>query len=307
MYRARPFCHTHLLVTDAPAPPGRDGKGRGMSQLLTMDDDDFSRVKLIATDMDCTLLDDDGTMPPNMVELIERLDEAGIVFCAASGRPGYTLLAMFPEPDRMAFLTDNGAAIYSHGELIFKDLIDVPTYHELIDFTLADGRGFPTVCGIEACFVLERYRSFDPELRKFYKRIEYLESYDGLDRDVNKYTVFFPEFDGEEVFAEAYRDAWSDRFTVTNAGRQWIDIMNKTVDKGQGIAHLCDHLGISTADAMAFGDTYNDIQMLETAGHSYVVANAEEHMHAHARFLAPSNNDRGVARVIEAVLAARGR
>lgn len=277
-----------------------------MSQLLTMNDDDFSQVKLIASDMDCTLLDDDGVMPSAMGELIDRLGRAGIVFCAASGRPGYTLLPMFPEPDRMAFLTDNGAAVYCLGEPVFKDLIDVPTYHELIDFTLADGRGVPTVCGIEACFVLERHRCFDAELRRFYKRIEYLESYDGLDRDVNKYTVFFPQGDSEEIYAETYRDAWSGRFTVTNAGKEWIDIMNKTVDKGQGIAHLCDYLGISTADVMAFGDTYNDIQMLETVGHSYVVANAEEHMHAHARFLAPSNNEGGVAQVIEAVLAARG-
>ena len=70
---------------------------------------------------------------------------------------------------------------------------------------------------------------------------------------------------------------------------------------------LCDHLGISTADALALGDTYNDVQMLEAVGHSYVVANAGEHMRAHARFMAPSNNERGVARVIEALLAAKAR
>ena len=175
-----------------------------------------------------------------------------------------------------------------------------------IDFTAADCRGISTVCGIDSCYVLKRDEEWDSVLRKFYKRITYLDSFDNLTADVNKYTVFFPNNDGEEIYASTYRDAWSDRFTVTNAGKQWIDIMNKHVDKGQALGHVCEHLGCTLDDAMAFGDTYNDVQMLEAVGHSYVVANAEEHMHAHAKFLAPSNNDRGVAQVIDAVLAAHG-
>ncbi len=276
--------------------------------LLTMDQDaTLSEVRLVAADMDCTLLADDGSMPPGMFDRIRALDEAGITFVAASGRPSYTLRGMFDEvADHMALLSDNGAAIYCRGELVFKDLIDVPTYHELIDYSLADGRGCPTVCGIDACFILERDRVYDEYFRTFYKKIVYLDSFDGLDADVNKYTVFFPDYDGEEVFAEAYRDRWGDAFSVTNAGKQWIDIMNKYVDKGQGIRQLCDCLDVPLADALALGDTYNDIQMLEAAGHGYVVANAEEHMHEHADFIAPSNNDRGVAQVIDRLLSLVG-
>ena len=279
-----------------------------MTTLLTMNEDTaLDRVKVIASDMDLTLLADDGTMPPLMFERIRALDAAGILFCAASGRPSYTLHDMFAEvADHMALLSDNGAAVVCKGELIFKDLIDVPTYHELIDFTAADCRGISTVCGIDSCYVLERDKEWDSVLRKFYKRITYLDSFDNLAVDVNKYTVFFPNNDGEDIYASTYREAWSDRFTVTNAGKQWIDIMNKHVDKGQALGHVCEHLGCTLDDAMAFGDTYNDVQMLEAVGHSYVVANAEEHMHAHAKFLAPSNNDRGVAQVIDAVLAAHG-
>lgn len=58
--------------------------------------------------------------------------------------------------------------------------------------------------------------------------------------------------------------------------------MNLGVDKGAGVAHLCEHLGIDIADAAAVGDTYNDIPMLERVGHSFIVDNAEEHMNAHA-------------------------
>lgn len=271
-------------------------------------DTELARVKLVAADMDCTLLADDGSMPPHMFDRIRALDDAGITFCAASGRPLYTLSDMFTEvADRMALLSDNGAAIRCRGELIYKDLIDVPTYHEMIDFTLADGRGCPVVCAIEAGYLRRCDAVYDDFFRRFFTKIVYVDSFDGLEIDVNKYTVYFPDRTAEEVYAETYRDAWGSRFSVTNAGREWIDIMNKGVDKGQGIRHLCERLGIDPRDALALGDTYNDIQMLETVGHSYVVANAEEHMHAHARFLAPSNNERGVAQVIDRLLAVQGR
>lgn len=89
------------------------------------------------------------------------------------------------------------------------------------------------------------------------------------------------------------------------AGREWIDFMNLGVDKGAGVAHLCEHLGIDIADAAAVGDTYNDIPMLERVGHSFIVDNAEEHMNAHAKWRIPSNNDGGVLTLIDAILAAR--
>lgn len=278
---------------------------RAMAQLSTVHDDDLSHIKLIATDMDRTLLADDGTMPPQMHELIERMDRAGILLCAASGRPNYTLRDMFPDADRMALVADNGGAVFCRGELISTSLLAVDTYQELIAFTAADGRGVSTVCGIDACQIQKDERRYDDVFRRFYTQIDYIDRLEDLTCDVNKYTVFFPAGDSEDVFG-SYLDAWSDRLAVTVGGKEWIDVMNKGVNKGVGLAQLCDHLGIALADTLALGDTYNDIEMLEAAGHGYVMANADEHMHAHANFMAPSNNERGVAQVIEAVLAAQG-
>lgn len=270
-------------------------------------DTDLASVELIASDMDLTLLAGDGSMPPRMFDRIRALDAAGVTFCAASGRPSYTLRDMFQGvEDRMALLSDNGAAIFNRGRLISTSLIDVPSYRELIAFTLRDGRGCPCVCGIERCYLRRGDERFDPYFGTFYKNRVYVDDLAGLTADVNKYTVFYPENDSEEIYRSTYGPAWGGRFSVTNAGKQWIDIMNTGVNKGSGLTALCAELGIRADRALAIGDTYNDIEMLEEAGHAYVVANAEGHMHAHATHLAPSNEDRGVARVIDAVLAARG-
>ena len=126
----------------------------------------------------------------------------------------------------------------------------------------------------------------------------------GLDIESNKISIFFPAYDAEPAFRETYSPAFSDQLYVTNAGREWIDFMNLGVDKGSGVAHLCEHLGIDIVDAAAVGDTYNDIPMLERVGHSFIVDNAEEHMNAHAKWRIPSNNDGGVLTLIDAILAA---
>ena len=269
-------------------------------------EDDLSGVRLVASDMDCTLLADDKSMPEDMPGRIRALEGAGALFAAASGRPLYTLRDMFPESwDHMAFVTDNGAAVVCREDVVFKSLIEPATVQALTEFTLEGGYGLPTVCGLDACYVREQDRRYDDVFRTFYHNIVYVETLDHLAAEVNKFTVYFPEGNAVPMRDEVYAPAWGGQLSVTCGGAVWIDIMNQGVDKGTGVERLCEHLGISVADVVACGDTDNDAEMLETVGHGYLVANAEERMERFADFRIPSNNERGVAQVIDAVLAAR--
>ena len=100
-------------------------------------EDDLSGVRLVASDMDCTLLADDKSMPEDMPGRIRALEGAGALFAAASGRPLYTLRDMFPESwDHMAFVTDNGAAVVCREDVVFKSLIEPATVQALTEFTL---------------------------------------------------------------------------------------------------------------------------------------------------------------------------
>lgn len=266
-------------------------------------EDDLSGVRLVASDMDCTLLADDKSMPEDMPGRIRALEGAGALFAAASGRPLYTLRDMFPESwDHMAFVTDNGAAVVCREDVVFKSLIEPATVQALTEFTLEGGYGLPTVCGLDACYVREQDRRYDDVFRTFYHNIVYVETLDHLAAEVNKFTVYFPEGNAVPMRDEVYAPAWGERLSVTCGGAVWIDIMNQGVDKGTGVERLCEHLGISVADVVACGDTDNDAEMLETVGHGYLVANAEERMERFADFRIPSNNERGVAQVIDRLL-----
>ena len=272
------------------------------------EDNGLAGIKLLAVDMDLTLLASDGSLPPHMDERIDALAEAGVLFCPASGRPAPTLQMMFPEhAGSIAFCADNGGWVIYQGRTAFRDLIRPELWHEVLDFAAADGRCAPVLCAFEQAYVLKRDHRHHEAIYKYYKDIRYVESFDEVDAEADKVTILFPDYDAEPRFASTYEPRFGKRLYVTNAGREWIDFMNLGVSKGSGVAHLCRELGIGLADAAAVGDTYNDIPMLSAVGHSFVVANAEKHMHAHADYLVPSNDHRGVATLIDAILAAKGR
>ena len=269
-------------------------------------DRDLAKIRLIACDMDRTLLADDKSQPEGMPERIAALAAAGVVFCPASGRPGPTLQMMFPEhADDMAFLGDNGAAITYRGELIYKSLIAPALYHELTRATLEEGSGVPVLCAFDRAYVPAFGRAHHEALSVYYKKIIYVDALEDVDVEANKYTIYLPGNNSHEAYEATFAPAFSDRLCVACAGVEWIDFMNPGVNKGEGVRHLCELLDIDLADAAAVGDTMNDTEMLDVAGHSFIVANATPGMEEHADYQIPSNNERGVAILIDAILAAK--
>ena len=255
--------------------------------------------------MDLTLLADDKSMPEGIDERIDALTEHGIVFCAASGRPALALRQSFPRHHaNMAIVADNGASVYLRDELIYRDLLDKGLYHEVLARCVDSGRGIPVLCAFDDAYVLERDRKHEDVVGIYYRSIIYVDSFEDLDIESNKISMYFPDWDSKKQLDEVYGPEFGSRLYVTCAGDEWLDFMNIGINKGSGIRHLAENLGIDLADVAALGDTYNDIPMLDIVGHSYVMGNAAEHMHAHGKFLAPTNNEAGVLTVIDRIVEA---
>lgn len=272
-----------------------------------LSDTNLDSIKLVATDMDLTLLADDKSMPAGVDERINALAKNGVLFCAASGRPALALRESFPAHHQdMALVADNGASVYLRDELVYRDLIDRDLYHEVLALATATEGSVPVLCAFDDAYVLERDRCHEDVVSIYYRSITYVESFEELDVDSNKISIYFPGWDSKQKNDEVYSPAFASRLYLTCAGNEWLDFMNIGVDKGSGIRHLAQHLGIDLSDIAAFGDTYNDIPMLDIVGHSYVMANAAEHMHDHGKFLAPSNNEAGVLTVIDHIVDAMG-
>ena len=158
------------------------------------EDRDLADIKLLAVDMDLTLLASDGSLPPRMDERIDALSEAGVLFCPASGRPAPTLQMMFPEhAGSIAFCADNGGWVIYQGRTAFRNLIRPELWHEVLDFAAADGRCAPVLCAFEQAYVLKRDHRHHEAIYKYYKDIRYVESFDEVDAEADKVTVLFPD------------------------------------------------------------------------------------------------------------------
>lgn len=263
-------------------------------------------VRLVASDLDHTLLDGAGRLPPGFADDLRLLDEAGIVFVAASGRPLFTLKAMFPESDQIAFISDNGGTVTYRGEVLFQSLLPTASYQEMVALTLARTTGVPVISGIDAAYVWRGHRQHEAVLRRFQTVIEFVDDLTAVDVPADKFTAHFPDRSSRHFHDTVFGPAYGADFSVTVGGPAWVDVMNPGVNKGNALKVLADRLGLEHDQLMAFGDTDNDLEMLGSVYHSYAVSNADEAIHQVARFTTASNEEHGVTQVIRQLLTAQG-
>lgn len=262
----------------------------------------MDRIGLIASDMDFTLLDEHSQLPPGFEQMVLDLEGEGILFAAASGRPLYTLEKMFPTlHDHMAFIADNGGVVRWKDETIYESRMPVEEYRAMARYCHEAG-DVGVVCGMECAYVEERYQQYDRVLRKFYTNITYVEDLTALDVAADKYTIYLPRGNAQEAYCKTYGKLYGQRFSVAVAGPNWVDIMNHGVDKGAALRALGRSLGLQPANLMAFGDTYNDAEMLCTAKYGFLVANGSRDLRDRVPFLAPPHWDQGVVRIMRQVL-----
>lgn len=266
---------------------------------------EFSQIKLIATDMDHTLLTETGELPPDFDQYIDALDAKGIYLAIASGRPLYTLEALFPESrDKLCLISDNGGMISVKGKVIFKSLMPVEDYQSMYQVTAMQPVGAGVICGLDAAYIDEKYRQYDNVFRRFYTNIVYVTDMAAVEVEADKYTIYYPDRDARKWCDQVFLPGFGDRFSVTLGDDVWIDIMNKGVDKGRALCRLGEYIGCGTEQMMAFGDNYNDIEMLETVKYSYIMKNAIPEMKQYGRFEADTNDHYGVLKVLDEVLKA---
>ena len=96
--------------------------------------------------------------------------------------------------------------------------------------------------------------------------------------------------------------ALGEELNIVVSGEFWLDAMNPDTNKGAALDFLQQSLGVTPAQTMAFGDYYNDIELLARAEYSFVMENANEDMRRYGRFLAESNDRHGVTRAIRRLL-----
>ena len=263
-------------------------------------------IRLIVSDMDGTLLDDDKEVHEQFWPLVRELHRRGVAFAPASGRQYYKLLDQFADiADEMVFISDNGSCVMRGGVEVSSDCLTRDDALRLVltlRATIAAGTDAGiVVCGKRGAFIERSDPAFLDGVGPYHGRLEIVEDLlTVIDDDVLKIAVY--DLESAERNIEPAMSDFQDSHKVTVSGERWLDVNTKTANKGRAITQLQDALGVTPAQTMVFGDFLNDLEMMDTADYSFAMSNAHPLLAARARYVAPPNSDNGVVRTIASVL-----
>lgn len=259
-------------------------------------------VKLIASDMDGTLLNGKGELDPAFFFLFKKLEHRGIRFAAASGRQYDGLRRTFaPVADRMLFIAENGAYVSSGSrEWLVLDM-DRETVAGLIAMIRRIEGTCIVLAGLDSAYIEDKQPEFVREACRYYNRCKEVDNLLDVQGDkLLKIAVY--DFKGAKENSYSRLKHLEHGFQVAVSGEKWMDISRKGADKGAALELIQRKLGISPEETMVFGDQMNDAEMMRQARFSYAVANAVPEIRAMAAFEAPSNQENGVMQVLGKLL-----
>lgn len=256
-------------------------------------------IKLIATDMDGTLLDENGNLPENFFKTLNKLNKMNIKFVVASGRSYSTLYKNFkPVSDDICYICDNGAFIVEYKNICDVNIINKKDVHDIIK-TCSDIPNIQLVlCGLKGSHHMMSNEIFSNEMNQYYSQKYITEDLRTVDDDIFKIAICDLSIAAENSYKILY-PKYHDNFSIVVSGKLWVDIMNKNVSKGKALEKMQKDLNISYNETMVFGDFYNDSEMLQKAYYSFVMENANDDMKQYGNFIAKSNRENGVIKAIE--------
>lgn len=269
-----------------------------------------SRVRLIATDLDGTLLHDDKSVSDRTVAALAAAEEAGIEVFFVTGRPARWMHVVSDH------VHGHGLAICANGAAV----VDLRTGPRLVR---ARALPVPAAQAVVAAlrevtpdvtFALERAGGihYEPGYPPFFEDdpaattapIDKLLTCDG-DISTEPVLKLLARVDslGPDAFLQRARRAAGHLAEVTRSSpTALLEISGQGVSKASTLAQCCAERGIRPEEVMAFGDMPNDLEMLNWAGHSYAMSNAHPDVLAATAHRTVGNNEDGVAAVIERLL-----
>lgn len=259
-------------------------------------------IKLIASDMDGTLLNENKELPKDFFKILEELEAKDITFVAASGRPYSTLYENFsPMSDKMSYIGDNGALVIHKGETIYKNVLSKSILKEIVKVCSNIPNAFPILCGVKGGYIPKNGEKYMDEINKYYLSTFTFNSIDEIGDEIFKIAIC----DLDDALTNSFpilNRIFGEEYKVVVSGNVWVDIMNLGVHKGAALQKLQEKLNVSLDETMVFGDYYNDIELLGQAKYSYVMENALDDIKKHGNFIAKSNEEEGVTITIKEYL-----
>ncbi len=267
-------------------------------------------VKLIALDMDGTTLNNEGKISGRNRKTLEKAAAKGVNIVIATGRPRSALPKDVLEIGAIRYaLTSNGARItdLAEGKTIYENCMSPLAAERSVE--LLRNYHYVIECFIDGVAYIDKwYYDEVKQSGESFRSVSYILNTRNPVEDIYQFilehrnsieniNINFEDISEKPAMRE--RLLTIPEATITSSFNHNLEIGGATTSKADALEHMCQILGVGQDEMMAVGDSPNDIAMLKASGIPVAVGNAKDEVKAVARYIAPTNQEDGVADAIE--------
>ena len=273
------------------------------SGIISDNTEDLHMIKLIASDLDGTLLHNGAQeLPPRTIELVHEITKKGIHFIAASGRQYDNERRLFaPIKDEISYIAENGSMCVHRGEVISRGIIEDDLAYRIMRDIKKNPDYEIVVSREDTCLIEDHNPRFVDHIVNIMKNTtEIVDDITTVKGPFLKIAVANMSSGDINDYLGELQEKYSHALKVVTSGNIWIDFIVPRYNKGTALKKFMDLFQVKPEECMAFGDQYNDIEMLDLVGESYAMSNGAPGVSQHAAHTTDS-----VERILEDILAGR--
>lgn len=276
----------------------------------------MKHIKLVASDLDGTLLNKNKEITPRLFAALKKLDELGIYFVPSTGRPFGTVPQAIKElPFLKYVITSNGATIYDAVEQ--KNIIENYLTPEAVDAVIEIARELPVITEYfiegKAYIAKKVYDDLSP-FNLTESHVTYIKNsrtpVEDFWNEMKRNNTVLENINLVFADMELRKETWNrlkalGLASVTAATTKNIEITSLYATKAKALEKLCEVLGFTRENVVAMGDGDNDMPMIQFAGIGIAMENGEEHIKQAADIIADDCNDFGAAKILEQIIESK--
>lgn len=257
---------------------------------------------MVAIDLDDTLLNDHFKITEENITTIKKVLELGIVVCIISGR-SYSSIKHYIKDLGIKHLCGslNGAIVTNpqNGESVFSQTVNPSVTNMILKDTglrhihVNYYHDHKVICQEKNEIALNYMKMTNVE-------IEFVESLENYHKKaLAGKLLLIDDRDRLDALKKKFNDAYREHVNITYSKPNFLEVYNKNASKGEAVRIIGQHYGLKPEEIIAIGDGENDIFMIEYAGLGVAMGNSSEEVKSKADFVTLSNNENGVAYVLE--------
>lgn len=263
---------------------------------------DFSKIKLIVTDMDGTLLNSKSEVSDRFFQIFNQLKKHHIHFIAASGRQYYSIIDKLGSiKNDITIIAENGGIVKQGDTELFLTNLSFENCVKSIELLRTINNTNIVLCGKKAAYIETNDERFIAMFSQYYANFKIVEDLTTVtDDDFLKIAAYHFECSETHIYPAVKH--FESEMQVIVSGEHWLDISHNNANKGFALNIIQNKLGITKEETMVFGDYNNDLKMLELGDFSFAMENAHPNVKKIAKFQTKNNNEFGVEIILEQLI-----